>query len=54
VREGERHTDIVLAVPLEADVDIIVVNDHAKELIEKTRAFTLSQTTDVLNVVALR
>jgi hypothetical protein len=47
-----RLTKIILVVPLEADLEIMVLGDHTEELVEKMGRLVLSQAVDVLDVVA--
>jgi hypothetical protein len=52
-REKERkHTQIILVVPLEANLQVMVLGDHTEELIKQVSALTISQTVDVLHVMA--
>lgn len=51
-REGIWLTKVVLVVPLEADLEIMVLCDHTEELVEKVGGLVLSQAVDVLDVVA--
>lgn len=45
-------TEIVLVVPLETDLEIVVLGDHAEELVHEVGALVFGQAIDVLDVVA--
>ena len=40
-----------MVVPLEADLQIMILSDHTKELIKQVSALTISQTVDVLDMM---
>ena len=48
----KRLTQIILVVPLEANLQVMVLGDHTEELIKQVSALTISQTVDVLDMMA--
>lgn len=53
-KEVQGLTEIVLVVPLEPDLQIMILRDHAEKFVEEMRALALSQAIDVLDVVTDR
>jgi hypothetical protein len=51
-RNQEGLTKVILVVPLEADLEVMVLSNHAEEFIKEVRALTLSQVVNVLDVMA--
>jgi hypothetical protein len=51
-RNLEGLTKVILVVPLEADLEVVVLSDHAEEFSKEVRALTLREAVNVLDVMA--